>query len=128
MLNKDSIEKILNGSDDEYREYGWEAIQSIADYAQTVMLFKMGKNMINEKFKGDTKSYQDEYVRFDNARSNKHNVAIGSASMLNRIAENMGIDPVYPGDPKADDRGHVAHIFIEFAKEMMDADMYGKDF
>ena len=91
----------------DYLEIIREAGQDCLQYVQTVC---QGENLLNT-----VDGYDREMVGdYDQKRHSAHEKAIGSVTLLNRIASSQGIDPVFTGD--AADRHQVADFCIELTE------------
>ena len=96
MLNKEVIQKIieLNLNDREMLDAIFDALNDFEEYHHAI--YEMETRI--KVYSGDT-SDREEYLRLkqtlDTTRTRRHNLVISDVAMLNRIAKNCGLDPVY---------------------------------
>lgn len=91
-------------------------IASIFDYARCVMSFQVDLALVRARTSSDELNvYQKEAEAIDASRTLKHDRAISSLKILNRMAEQAGLSPIYRGDIDLDDRKDVTHAVIRFA-------------
>jgi len=78
------------------------------DFIQYVYEVSDGENDLNTAVDAD----RSKISNYDSKRHTAHENAISSASMLNRLASEYGLDPVYTGD--ISQRHQVADFCLEF--------------
>lgn len=113
-ISRRSINQLLQTED---KDIVLEEIEVMRDYAVYVLTYERDIQVL----KNDIPNYGDAWYRqkvmeMDQNRRNKHNCAISSISVLNRLAEIHGIDPVYPEDPKQHHRQEVAESILDYFK------------
>ena len=123
-INRNSVDELLNNS--EYAKTAWNHLERLYEYASYVMKFENKMKMI-QVTAFDTEDFQNRVKNLDEGRRLKHEAAISSLSVLNKIAERINVDCVYEGtisiDP--DYRGEIATAIFEFCKQNLDLDKYG---
>ena len=122
-INQSSIQSML--ADPKWSEPALRHIETLDEYIRTILQFRNAQVAIEGRRETvDTTTWQGELTDLDRSRTIKHNAAIASLSTLNRIAEKMGIAPVY-ADEISEDRPYRSQIrlaLVEYAIERLKAD------
>ena len=122
MLNKDSVKKLIEikKNDRESLDLIRLCLDSFEQYHKAVFedqTFPMiyGGGAI------DGEEYREGRTASDRTRTLMHNGIISNVRILNRMAENAGIDPVYDGTVSEDKpyRREVANAVFEFLEDVI---------
>lgn len=112
-------------------EFGPRAVkyvEALVEYAACVMVMPFEIAALDaSKSALDGEAYREAQQSLDRNRSSKHDRAIASLAALNRMAEKLGLAPVYAGDPHDDHRGDVAHAVFALCKRLLGEDDYGAE-
>jgi hypothetical protein len=117
-LNRDSLNELLG--DSRYKDEVGLALGDVYDYANFVMRLEDEKRAAAVRY--EAAEYREEIQRLDRQRRALHDAAMGALSLLNRIAANVGVEPVYSGE---ENRGDMAGAIFDYCKSKFDADIYG---
>lgn len=122
-INPEAIAKLIQHSkdDDELLEFIAAALNSFEGYHIAVMeeqllqLIYSGGGMEGEQ-------YRTKRTDLDKQRTNAHNALIASVNLLNRMAANAGIEPVYDGTVSETKpfRRQVANAVFEYVSFLID--------
>ncbi len=108
-FNDESYEGLLQKA----RTAGKEDLEIIRDATRDCLIYVRtvcdGENRLNTS----AESVRNMISDYDAARHNAHENAITSAALLNRLAAQKGIAPVFTGDPA--DRHQAADFCLEMA-------------
>lgn len=118
LFNRNSLEEVRKTEDE---EFAVQAENDMKDYAKYVLTYERDINVLKaDKDNYGEDWYRQEYQKLDRIRRDKHNAAIISINVLNKICEEYEIIPFYPGDVKADHRQNVAESIFEYFKYELD--------
>ena len=69
----------------------------------------------------DVQTYQEEIGNMDQQRTNRHNAIIANISVLNRLAEQSGLPPVYDGVISRDQpyRRQIADAVLNYVRDII---------
>ncbi|MEG0682821.1 MAG: DUF3232 domain-containing protein [Raoultibacter sp.] len=104
----------------DYAERAGKYIDSIFEYAHCVMAYQVkieAAQTLGDP--SDPRIMQSEIEAIDKARTCKHDKAISSLSILNRMAKRAGISPIYHGDIDHDSRKDVAHAIFGLCEDIL---------
>lgn len=114
-ISRESVELLLETED---REMVQEELQNLKEYATCVSQYKKKADELRKEVSNrGTKWYQDMLLEMKENKEIKHNVAVSSISLLNKLAEIHGIAPVYPSDPKVDARKEIVECILKYFKD-----------
>jgi len=96
MINREILEKLIRTArdDDEIVEFIRGCLKSFCEYYYAIYEMETNLMLYNPKDMG-REEWQSLYSRMDKNRSDRHNAAISSIRMLNRLAEKDGMPLVY---------------------------------
>ena len=111
-FNEEGYEKllqhILTKNDPEDLETLKDVLRSFHAYVDVVVSGEISVIMPRDE---DVSTYREKISAYDGKRHNRHESAIISCKVLNRLAEAYGIDQIYSGSEK--DRKQVASFCLE---------------
>lgn len=111
-ISRESIELLLETED---REMVQEELQNLKEYATCVSTYNKKVNELRKEVPNrGIKWYQDMLLEMKESKERKHNVAVSSISLLNKLAEINGISPVYIGDPKKDTGDEIVNCVLNY--------------
>lgn len=111
-ISRESIELLLEIED---REMVQEELQNLKEYATCVSTYNKKVNELRKEVPNrGIKWYQDMLLEMKESKERKHNVAVSSISLLNKLAEINGISPVYIGDPKKDTGDEIVNCVLNY--------------
>lgn len=120
-IDEKALSALLGNPD--YSKRACEYVASVFEYAECVIGYRAKIDSARTlRDPGDPGAMQSEIESIDTERTHKHNRAISSLAILNRMADKAGLPPVYCGDIEADSRKDVAHAIFQFSKVLLDAD------
>ncbi|MEG1827553.1 MAG: hypothetical protein RR218_09870 [Gordonibacter sp.] len=104
----------------DYSERAKKYIDSVFEYAHCVMSY--GVKIESARALGDSSDpsiMQSEIEAIDATRTCKHDKAISSLAVLNRMADRAGISPIYRGDIGCDSRKEVARAIFRLCEALL---------
>ena len=122
MLNKDTITKLieLNKDDRKTLEFIKARIDSFEQYHRAVFDDQMFQIFyVGSAIEGD--EYRERRTEVDKTRTIYHNSVITNVSILNRLAEKAGLDPIYDGvvSEERPYRRQVANAVFEYIESII---------
>jgi len=98
MLNGETLEKLIESqkNDDFTSELIADAIKSFETYHSAVYAHETTRRMLKYSFT-DVAEYRNQVETFDRNRTACHNDLISKVALLNRLAEQEGLPPIYDG-------------------------------
>lgn len=98
-MYKEKFVKLVNsvGDDEDAIDIIKKAMTAFHGYVQAVYQMEVELPFLSLHAKGE--DYKERYASLDRERSMKHNTAIASVTPLNRLAEQMGMGPIFIGNP-----------------------------
>jgi predicted nucleic acid-binding protein len=106
------MNRLIEVANQEDLGYTEDAIRDCCDYFTSVLKMETGIRIA--KFRANTqKEYIDIVENLDRSRRYKHNSAIVSVKVLNRLCEIYGVEAIFQGN--IDDRQEVANFIQELA-------------
>ena len=96
-MNRNALEALIRSckNDSELLEILQDALLSFEEYHQAIYSMEIKKHLLSGTM--DALQYQEDVRNMDQLRTNRHNAVIANVSMLNRMAEQAGLPPVYDG-------------------------------
>lgn len=120
-----STKNILAVMETPLGERAMKAYDTVLAYPDTIERMEAQARLISFKYDGE--EFRDAMERLDTNRRSKHDAAMASLSMMNRICEKEGIEPVTdPVDFSHLHRSEVGDAICEHVKEVLDNDRYHK--
>ena len=111
--------QVISSSKDEFAKDDIDVIDDALTqcrrYVETVDTTEQLIKLAYVRFDGD--ELREKVVNYDKQRRDAHNVAVGSANMLNRIARLYGCGTIYAG---SEDRLDVADFCLEVVVEIFE--------
>ena len=97
MFNRDSLKEFvyLAGDDKELLDMIYDALISFERYHGAIYDMETKKKLY--RYAMDSLEYRKMENELDKLRTSCHNAVIANVSMLNRMAEQKGIPPIYDG-------------------------------
>ncbi|MBQ6606917.1 MAG: DUF3232 domain-containing protein [Firmicutes bacterium] len=122
MLNKDTITKLieLNKDDRKTLEFIKSRIDSFEQYHRAVFDDQMFQLFyVGSAIEGD--EYREGRTAVDKTRTIYHNSVITSVSILNRLADKAGLDPIYDGVVSEEQpyRRQIANAVFEYIESII---------
>lgn len=98
MAEIQNIELLIEkyGSDIDDADFIFECLKSFEDYHDAIYTMEIKMKIYSAGLIG-TDKYQAMVQEGDKARTSAHNTVISNVEILNRLAKNAGIPPVYDG-------------------------------
>ena len=108
-----------SGNDPELLEAVQDALMSFEEYHRTIYSMEIRKQLLAAS--GDPERYRSETDAMDRSRTAAHNSVLACVSMLNRMAAQAGLPPVYDGTVSEDQpyRRQVADSVLGFVQEII---------
>lgn len=125
-FNRSVIKKLYHS--DQYANRAYDYLMSIYDYFDFIVREQDKVALIEaERTWLDDEDYKNRIKSIDEQRKVKHDSAISSISILNRMAANEGLEKFYDGpiDYDPESREIIAREIIKYCKENADNDRYG---
>lgn len=104
----------------EWSERVCRYLEPVLDYARCVAGWRFDKEAVFASVKDDPEGYRSEQERLDKARTAKHDRAISSLSVLNKLAESAGKSPVFLGD--LENRKAVANAIFDLCIDNLESE------
>lgn len=122
MLNKESINKLisLNKNDRETLDFIKSCIDSFEQYHKAVFDDQMFPLLYGSGAL-ESSEFLEGRISVDRIRTVHHNAVIANVSILNRLAEQAGLDPVYDGIISKDQpyRRQIADAVFEYIEDII---------
>lgn len=97
-LNQNVINTLIRiyASDEDAYDLICEALKSFQDYHAAIFEMESMKTLLSAKGE-DVEKYQHSIQELDLSRTACHNAVLANVNILNRLAENANLPPVYNG-------------------------------
>ena len=97
MINRTSLEEIIRQTrdDPELQEAVQDALLSFEEYHTAIYSMETRRMFITGA--ADVRQFQEEISGMDRIRTGRHNAVLADLSMLNRLAAQLGLPPIYDG-------------------------------
>ena len=120
-MNRRSLEELIRVSknDPELLEAIQDALLSFEAYHTAIYTMETKRRILASTV--DTKQYQEEIGNMDHIRTTCHNTVLANVSMLNRMAEQANLPPVYDGviSEKQPYRRQVADAVLGYVQDII---------
>ena len=120
-MNRKALENLIQAckADSELLEIIQDALRSFEDYHNSIYTMEIRKQLLAGT--ADPLQYQEEVKEMDRRRTANHNAVISNISMLNRLAEQAGLPPVYNGVISRDHpyRRQIADAVLDYVREII---------
>ena len=97
-VNTETLKALISGhaDDGELMDLIMDALESFEAYHQAIYTLELKREL---RLRGamDSETYREEIPHLDQIRTARHNTVIGNVRLLNRLAEQDGLPPFYPG-------------------------------
>ena len=115
-MYKEKFIKLVNavGDDEDAIDLVKQLMDAAIGYVKAVYDMETELPFLSLHLKGE--EYKELYSALDRERSNKHEAAIARVKMINRLAEQVGQEPLFDGDPS--ERLQVAAFCIAVVDEI----------
>ena len=96
-MNRKTLEELIRiyRDDPELTEAIQDTFLSFEEYHTAIYSMEIRKKILSGA--ADAAQYREEISGMDRTRTNRHNAVLANVSMLNRMAEQAGLPPVYDG-------------------------------
>lgn len=123
-ISKDNLEKLITVKKAEGNTRHLKAISDffkLASEYHAAILEMEAWMKLNDSTTLDREEYQAKRMELDKQRRSKHNLLLIQVSMLNRIANNAGLEPIYDGTISEDRpyRRQVANAVLAFIETLV---------
>ena len=97
-INGETIEKLLeiHRNDKDMIDLIVDALDSFERYHQAIYVLEL-KQKLHQAKAIDEEMFREEYPAMDRVRTNCHNAVIANVSIVNRLADQAGLAPIYDG-------------------------------
>lgn len=115
-MYKEKYINLINawGEDEEAVDLIQSTVSVFPGYVAAVYEMETKLPYLSRHVKGE--EYKERYSALDQERSRRHEAAISGVKTLNRLAEQVGVEPLFTGDPG--DRLQVAAFCIAMVDEI----------
>ena len=121
-INSDVIQTLLNTykDDKDMIDLIVDALDSFERYHQAIYTQEL-KQKLHQAKAIDDETFREEYPAMDRVRTTCHNAVIANVSILNRLAEQVGLPPVYDGTVSEERpfRTELADAILAFAADVI---------
>lgn len=122
VFHTDVLEKLMTacGDDPETLEIIGDCIKDFSAYHAAIVEMETWLKLHNYG-NTDRAAYQDRKVSLDKARTVCHNAVLGRVSILNRMAAQAGLEPVYDGTVSEERpyRRQVANAVLAYLEDVI---------
>lgn len=97
MINRASLDEMIRlcKDDPDLLEAVRDALLSFEEYHSAIYTMETKRRILAGT--ADAKQFQEEVTGMDRIRTSRHNTVLANVKMLNRIAEQFHLPPVYDG-------------------------------
>ena len=121
-MNCATIEKLLTmyKNDKDMIELIVDALDSFERYHQAIYALEL-KQKLRQAKAVDDETFREEYPAMDRVRTTCHNSVIANVSIMNRLAEQAGLPPVYDGivSEERPSRTELADAILAFVADVI---------
>lgn len=122
VFHADVLEKLVAayGDDPEVLEMIGDCIRDFSAYHAAIVEMETWLKLYNYD-NTDRTTYQDKKVSLDKARTVCHNAVLGRVNVLNRMAAQTGLEPVYDGTVSEERpyRRQVANAVLAYLEDVI---------
>ena len=98
-----------------------DALESFEKYHQAIYSLEIRRKLYAQGAIS-SETYREVVPELDGIRTRRHNVLLSEVNMLNRLAEQAGLPPVYPGEVSEERpiRTWVADAVLDYVRQVID--------
>ena len=120
-MNRKALDNLIQAckADSELLEIIQDALRSFEEYHTSIYSMEIRKQLLAGTV--DALQYQEEIGEMDRRRTGSHNAVISNISLLNRLAEQAGLPPVYEGVISRDQpyRRQIADAVLNYVRDII---------
>lgn len=120
-MNRKALDNLIQAckTDSELLEIIQDALRSFEEYHTAIYSMEIRKQLLAGTV--DAPQYQEEIGEMDRRRTGSHNAVISNISLLNRLAEQAGLPPVYEGVISRDQpyRRQIADAVLDYVRDII---------
>ena len=120
-MNRKALDNLIQAckTDSELLEIIQDALRSFEEYHTAIYSMEIRKQLLAGTV--DALQYQEEIGEMDRRRTSSHNAVISNISLLNRLAEQAGLPPVYDGVISRDQpyRRKIADAVLNYVRDII---------
>lgn len=120
-MNRKALDNLIQAckADSELLEIIQDALRSFEEYHTAIYSMEIRKQLLAGTV--DALQYQEEIGEMDRRRTGSHNAVISNISLLNRLAEQAGLPPVYEGVISRDQpyRRQIADAVLNYVRDII---------
>ena len=120
-MNRKALDNLIQAckTDSELLEIIQDALRSFEEYHTAIYSMEIRKQLLAGTV--DALQYQEEIGEMDRRRTSSHNAVISNISLLNRLAEQAGLPPVYEGVISRDQpyRRQIADAVLDYVRDVI---------
>ena len=120
-MNPKALDNLIQAckTDSELLEIIQDALRSFEEYHTAIYSMEIRKQLLAGTV--DALQYQEEIGEMDRRRTSSHNAVISNISLLNRLAEQAGLPPVYEGVISRDQpyRRQIADAVLNYVRDII---------
>ena len=120
-MNRKALDNLIQAckTDSELLEIIQDALRSFEEYHTAIYSMEIRKQLLAGTV--DALQYQEEIGEMDRRRTSSHNAVISNISLLNRLAEQAGLPPVYEGVISRDQpyRRQIADAVLDYVRDII---------
>lgn len=120
-MNRKALDNLIQAckADSELLEIIQDALRSFEEYHTAIYSMEIRKQLLAGTV--DALQYQEEIGEMDRRRTSSHNAVISNISLLNRLAEQAGLPPVYDGVISRDQpyRRQIADAVLNYVRDII---------
>ena len=120
-MNRKALDNLIQAckTDSELLEIIQDALRSFEEYHTAIYSMEIRKQLLAGTV--DALQYQEEIGEMDRRRTSSHNAVISNISLLNRLAEQAGLPPVYEGVISRDQpyRRQIADAVLNYVRDII---------
>ena len=120
-MNRKALDNLIQAckADSELLEIIQDALRSFEEYHTAIYSMEIRKQLLAGTV--DALQYQEEIGEMDRRRTGSHNAVISNISLLNRLAEQAGLPPVYEGVISREQpyRRQIADAVLDYVRDVI---------
>ena len=120
-MNRKALDNLIQAckADSELLEIIQDALRSFEEYHTAIYSMEIRKQLLVGTV--DALQYQEEIGEMDRRRTGCHNAVISNISLLNRLAEQAGLPPVYEGVISREQpyRRQIADAVLDYVRDII---------
>lgn len=120
-MNRKALDNLIQAckTDSELLEIIQDALRSFEEYHTAIYSMEIRKQLLAGTV--DALQYQEEIGEMDRRRTSSHNAVISNISLLNRLAEQAGLPPVYEGVISREQpyRRQIADAVLDYVRDVI---------